>query len=952
MFLQEVAESLYKKYGNELSNLALVFPNKRPSVFFRQHLGALITKPIWSPDLFTIHEFIQLSGNRLSADRLYQSFLLYEAYSEVMLQGGETNISSYERFYSLGEILLNDFTELESNAVAIADVYTNMADLAAIDQGFDYLTEEQKDFLTQFWNNFSVERLSLQKEKFLQLWQKLPAIFERFRVLLEDKNLTTTGTLYRNLVNGTQDNASFMDSYDKVVFIGFNALNRAELQLFARWKESGKAIFYFDTDHHYIDDPLQEAGLFLRRNISLFGNELETGNTINRSDRPIHIISAEGNAAQVRVLPELLKDIPAVMEHPEKVAVFLADENQLIPVLHALPSSLPYVNITMGYGLAQSPVFSLVQTIVRVQESLARHGGKRIYYQPLLQLLQHPYLYEVTDAARLATEINEKSIVSIPAEKWASIEEKRLKMILRPLEKPIELIHMVRHVLEHQATESTEGVVGTLEAQLLTATYYQLNRLEDLLLQFDHPLSLSFIGEILISVLRSLSVPLEGEPLKGLQVMGLLESRGLDFQHIILLNVNEGVLPKKAVAPTFIPDSIRRAYGLSVMENQDAIFAYVFYRLLQKAESVYCLYNNTIDDKSTGEQSRFLTQLEYETAIPVIRKSVQLLVNPQAKPAITIEKDDAILQNLRVYLGQPLTPSAINNYIDCRLKFYFQHVQKIREPESFQDEIDARMLGNILHRAIEYLYLCVAETKSGEQEIVAADIDLMSGKIEWAIGQAFGQELAGDRNHEVEFTGTYKVIAEVIRLYIQEILKQDKAYTPFRIVYMEGKLKQFFPVTVGGEEWRILLGGTIDRVDLKNGVYRIIDYKTGRDKKDIRSVDALFDRNSSDRNKAALQTIIYTHVMQQQVGINKPVNAGLYDVRNMRREGEKFDWRFREQSANGNGVDHLRMNEIITETVERLRPVIEEVFDRRVPFDQTDKIEKCEYCSFRVLCGR
>ena len=950
MFLQEVAADLYTKYGRELSQMVMVFPNKRPSVYFRRHLGNLIDQPMWSPEMLTIHEFIQRSSDKLMADRLLQSFLLYEAYTEQMLAAGDSFTSSYEQFFSLGEILLNDYAELESNCINHPDIYGNMADLAAIDQGLEYLTEEQKDYLRRFWQNFSPDRLSLQKEKFLQLWRRLPAIFQSFGNKLAERNLVTTGNLYRNLVANSHDLPGFLDNYQKIVFIGFNALNRAELQLFRRWQDEGRALFYFDADTHYIQDPLQEAGLFLRRNLELFGNELPVSNTINRTDRAIHQVAAEGNAAQVRTLPQLLDAIPSIKEHPEKVAIFLGDEKQLMPVLHALPDSIPYINITMGYGLSQSPVFSLVQTIIRVQESLQQQGGKRIFYQPLLQLLQHPYLYEVTDAAQLAGDIQNKSLVSIPRERWMHIEEKRIRQALTPVEEPLALLALIRNILEIQATEPATGVVAELEAQLLSATYFQLNRLEDLLRSFHHPLSLAFIGDTLLQLLRAHSVPLEGEPLRGLQVMGLLESRGLDFEHIILLDMNEGVLPKKAAAPTFIPDSIRRAYGLSVMEKQDAIFAYVFYRLLQRSQTVYCLYNSTTNENGAGERSRFLAQLEYETNIPFIRQQVKLDIAPLARPPITIQKDTTIQQTLRKYLSAPLSPSAINTYLECRLRFYFQNVQKIREPESFQEEIDAKTLGTILHAAIEFLYLRLQQEKNGDTMVLPSDTDTLKEWIPWALDRAFAQTLAGDPEHRVDFTGSYKVIRQVIHIYINEVLANDKAYAPFRMRNLESHLDTLLPVKVGEETWNIKLGGIIDRVDEKNGVLRIIDYKTGKDSKDFKGVASLFDRNSRDRNKAVLQTFIYARVLRQQSGL--PVVAGLYDVRNMKKAGAGFDWRFRDTSAGEEGLDHFAIDERVSQTMEQLQPLLEEIFDPQVPFDQTSRVEKCQYCPYSTLCGR
>ncbi|KIC96386.1 PD-(D/E)XK nuclease family protein [Flavihumibacter solisilvae] len=954
MFLKEVAEQLYERFGSKLSDMAIVFPNKRPSVFFRRYLGGQISGPMWSPHLFTIHEFIQLSTSKLPADRLMQSFLLFNAYSEVMQASGSGATTDYERLFSLGEILLNDYTELESNVVSIADVYSNMASLAAIDSGFDYLSDEQKEFLQRFWSSFSTERLSRQKEKFLHLWQKLPAIYQRFAELLEQRGLTNTGTIYRDLVAGRNDTPGFADAYDKIIFVGFNAFNRAELQMLTKWKQAGKALFYFDADIHYLEDSRQEAGLFLRNNLQQFGNEMEASNSIRQSTKPINIIAAEGNAAQVRLLPQLLKQFPTLNSQPERIAVFLSDENQLMPVLHAIPDEVSQVNVTMGYSLSHSPLFSLVQAIIRVQESLAQHNGKRVYYQYLLQVLQHPYLHDNKESQALVTEINKRSLISIPAERWMHIADKRLQLILQPVEKSAMLIQLIKSVLEIQAAAPTDNALGILDNQLITSAYFQLNRLEDLLGQFSYALSLPFMGSLVLQVLRSVNVALEGEPLKGLQIMGLLESRGLDFDHIILLNVNEGVLPGKAAAPTFIPDSIRRAFGLSVMEKQDAIFAYVFYRLLQRSKTVHSLYNSTVDDNSTGEPSRFLAQLEYETDIPIRKDTVDIRVNPEARQPIVIPKDDNIMQRLGQYKGNLLSPSAINNYLECRLRFYFQHLMRIREPEGFLDEIDARMLGNILHRAIQYLYERLAESKAMNKSVTVTDIETMAGWTGWAVDRAFSQEIARDPEQPIDYTGSYRVIREVISVYVNEVLVHDKTYAPFTVRQLEKDVYTTVTVNPNGKEWKIRLGGIIDRVDIKNGVYRIIDYKTGKDKKEFKTVEELFGRETKERNKAALQTFIYSYILRQQFSQAVPVVAGLYDVRNMRKEGLAFDWRFKVQQGKGNqvAVDHDRMDEIIGETLPLLQSVIEEIFDENIPFDQTAITDRCQYCPYQTICGR
>lgn len=965
-FVAKVARHLYQEYQGDISEFAIIFPNKRPAVYFRQELGKLIDQPIWSPDIFTIHEFIQQSTTQLPADRLLCSFLLYEAYDEIMsvVTG---SVVSYERFYPLGEILLNDFTELESNVISISDLYTNMAELAALDQRVDYLTDEQLNYLKGFWKNFSLHRISQQKERFLQLWKNLPAIFESFREKLKSRGLITTGMVYRSLVAGDYEKQDFLSQWRKLVFVGFNALNRAELQFLQKWQEEGRAIFYFDTDEHYINDPLQEAGRFLRRNLGLFKNQLPTENAINRSERPVHVIRAEGNAAQVRLIPALLEELPGVRESPEDTAILLSDENQLMPVLHALPDWVDTVNITMGYGLKQSPLYSLIDKLVAIQESLQKTEGRAVYFQPLLQLVQHPYLYRLKDSEMLAEKIQQQSLLNIDSSHWAEITEPILKKALSPVQEPMELFQTVREILELQMQAAPTLNLGSIDAELITAAYLQLNRLEDLLRGVNQELSLGFVGEILLQVLQSLTVPLEGEPLKGLQIMGLLESRALDFKNLILLNVNEGVLPKKAVAPTFIPDSIRRAFGLSVIENQDSIFAYVFYRLLQRSERVYCLYNITVDEKGAAEQSRFLTQLEYETNIPIIRKNIHIDLHSKAKDPIVIRKDETVMKSLRGYRSEKkmLSPSAINTYLECRLQFYFRQVQGIKEPDEIAEEIAPNILGNMLHRSIEFLYNALAEKKSNNL-VEPEDIDWLHTQVDQYICEAFAQELAQDRKQTIDYTGTLRVVEEVVRTYVKEILKQDKRYAPFHLVAQEARITRPYRFEVNGESWTIYLGGFIDRVDFKDGVYRIIDYKTGGDKKDFRNLESLFERDRGDRNKAALQTIIYSDLLRQELEhpgltpilkrIDSPgaplnIAAGLYDVRSMRKDGDEFDWRFQNLSTKSR-LDHYLMPEAGQTAMTLLGQTIEEIFDPNQVFDQTSRQEKCEYCPYQVICGR
>ncbi len=950
-FLYEVAENLYRRFGTDLARVAIVFPNKRPAIYLRKWLGELIEQPLWSPPMMTVHEFILSSTNRLPADRLVQRFLLFEAYEEVFAAAGEPYNNRFEDFFHFAEILLNDFTELEANRAPIGDVYANIRAMGEMTMGLDYLTEEQQRYLERFWTSFSVSRLSHQQEKFLRLWEKLPAVYERFAGKLRESGLVDTGTAYRLLADGLQENKTFDAEYKHIAFVGFNALNRSELAIFNRYKETGKGLFFFDADRHYLDDPLQEAGRFLRRNLALFGNELEAGDRIRHAKKKMEIISVDGDAAQVSLVPQLLATIDDLHTQPEKTAVLLADESQLLPLLHTLPAGVR-VNITMGFELKRSVIYPLVTAYLQFCESTTPQSAA-VYYEPVFRLLEHPWLQQHEPAAKLCRRLQKEGALRVSLAELQE-EDALLRKIFTPVTQPLALFEGIRYLLQWWAGRPDKEAQTAMLLQLSAAAWQQLNRLEGLLEKFSHRLSTGFVAETIRLGLSSLSVPLEGEPLEGLQVMGLLESRGLDFEQFILLQANDGILPKRAAAPTFLPDSIRRAYQLSVLENQDSIFAYVFYRLLQRSVQSWITYNALVTDQSTGEPSRFLAQLAYETTLQPERKQVAIPLKAYWKEAITIEKTAPVMALLNRFSNREskMSPSAFNTYLDCRLKFYFQYLAQIKEPDEFLTDPDSRTVGNIFHKTLEILYARLAG-QGGNGQVDKAGIALLREWLPEAVGQAFAAELTQKTDTAFPFSGSLLVLREIIAGYVKKVLDVDEHYAPFAQESLEREIMMQVPITVSGRRETIWMGGYIDRVDLKEGVYRIVDYKTGMDDKNIPSVESLFDRGNTRRNKAALQTFIYARIWRQGEAPETALETGLYDVRAIGKTPAGFSWQF---VFKGNGapekIDHRSFAPLEDEIWGKVTEVLEEIYNPFVPFDQTILVEKCERCAYNKLCGR
>ncbi|MCA0398978.1 MAG: PD-(D/E)XK nuclease family protein [Bacteroidetes bacterium] len=951
-FLYEVAEHAYKRFGKDLSRVAFVFPNKRPAIYLRKWLGELIEEPIWSPPMMTIHEFIFSSTHRLPADKLVSRFLLFEAYEEVFSEANEPYNNRFEDFFNFSEILLNDFTELEANGASIGDVYANLRAMGELSAGLDYLTEEQQRYLERFWSSFSIHRMSRQQEKFIRLWEKLPAIYNRFSEKLAKQGLIDTGTAYRALAAGQHDKTDFDAAYSHIAFVGFNALNQSEQKIFTNYKEAGRALFYFDADLHYIDDPLQEAGRFIRRNLQLFGNELAAGDTIRSSKKRIEVLMVEGDAAQAGLVPQLLAEIEDLKTHPEKTALLLADESQLEPVLQSLPPGIK-VNITMGYALKRSVIYPLVLAYLKYAVGAAQQQNKYVFYEPVFQLLEHPWLQAYEPAVALRKQLQQEVSIRIPVSALLATGDPLLQKIFTPLTDPMALFDGIRNLLQWWSGAGNKARQTDMLRQLATAAWQQLNRLEGLLSTFSQHLSIGFVADTIQMSLFSLSVPLEGEPLEGLQIMGLLESRGLDFEQYILLQVNDGILPKRSAAPTFLPDSIRRAYQLSVLENQDSIFAYVFYRLLQRSSRAWMTYNTLVTDQSTGEPSRFLAQLAYETKMDLVKKQVSIPLKAYWKEAIQVEKTEPVLGLLKRFTNvhKKLTPTAINNYLDCRLKFYFSQLAEIKEPEVFLTELDAKTVGTIFHRVLENLYTDLVTQKKREK-VDKADIQYMRAQLPTALDKAFSEVLTGTDKPFV-FSGSFLVLREIIASYAKKVLAVDEVYAPFSLVSMERQLAVQVPITVSGKKEMIWLGGYVDRIDWKEGVYRIIDYKTGADERKIQSIASMFDRENPQRNKAALQTLVYAWVLQREEREKISVETGIYDVRAMGKSPEDFSWQFvLKETGTPEKIDHLAFAQYEAAIWEKLMEVIVEIFDPSIPFNQTNLVEKCVHCAYNKLCSR
>lgn len=964
-FLQEVAQDLYNRLGDQLKDTAVIFNNKRPVSYMQQHLARVIGKPFWSPSFFTIQEFLSLSSSTQVADHYIQFFTLFQQYNLLLEQEGIQPIRP-DAFYSTSQTILNDFEQIDTEVVAAEELFSELEDIAVIQHQFQHLTGEQQAFLEQFWASFSAGKQQAQQEQFIRMWRRMPKLYNGFYQALNNQGFSTRGQIYRKLSEQNADIPDFTTAYQQIALVGFNALSKAESIVFKRWQDEGKALFYFDTDAYYMNDPIQESGLFLRSNIERTGliNALGADKAYIKSNpKTINVYRTQGRTAQAKILQTSLNDHYPLLkqaDHSGKIAIILADEQLLFPVLQTIPSFFPDdsgqplpVNVTMGYPLMASGIYGLADLWLTVQNQLAVKGKDTVYYREAEGFFSHP-LAAVPETVRsgIQKQILDGQLVEVPQQLLTgSGELASLFFMTMPsgLASIRSLYDIFETILYRQAAE---GILKHTDSDLLTSFLKELNRLSDGLTTFAADISSSFVLALVRKALQSISVPLMGEPLHGLQVMGLLESRALDFEHVYILGTSEGVLPKSSSRHSFIPDSIRRVYGLPVPENQDAISAYMFYRLLQRSSSISLVYNAQPDETNPGEPSRFLRQLEFESGYDFkYFDHIQDMALEQ-RPSFNIAKEGEVLHKLNQYLdaqgpyAKKISATALTTYMNCPIQFFYRYIAGIKEPEKLAENLEANSVGSILHLVMEKFY---QELKQQNPQITRERITAHRGTVPDLCKKSFIEVMYASADaDQMALKGMQLVILAIIERYVNVILDHDEQQSPFYLMELENKSDYVisYPIQVKGEIRNVRLYGIIDRVDQREGVTRIVDYKTGSDELGYTSLDDLFVRDSKNTNKAMVQTLFYTFIYEQ-VHKKTAVEPNLYVVRNINKEGTVFKEGKTKTLLQAEDLENRKKG-----FAEHLTIKLEEVFNTKVPFFHTELIENCAYCPYITICGK
>ena len=929
-------------------------------MFFNEHLASQSDHPIWSPAYVSISELFQQLSDQKLGDPIRLVCELYKIFRE------ETKSEeSLDDFYFWGELLISDFDDVDKNLVDADKLFANLQDLKNIMDDFDFLDKEQEEAIRQFFQNFSIEKHTKLKEKFISLWDKLGDIYRSYRSQLASLGIAYEGMLYRNVIEALDTNAL---RYDKYVFVGFNVLNKVETRFFSLLQEAGKALFYWDYDLFYTRLPQQrhEAGEFILRNLEKFPNELpETVFDCLRYPKKVRFISSPTENAQARYLPEWVRDTLLNKDLQEKPceekenAVVLCNESLLLPVLHSIPSEVKNVNITMGFPLAQTPVYSFINAVVELQTTGYHSETGRYSYDTVQAVLKHPYTRQISLKAEplereltktnrfypLPTELKQDDFLSLLFTPRSGIRAICLYII--------ELLKEVSTLYRQESEQ--DDIFNQLYRESLFKSYTMVNRLLNLIENGELQIRIDTLKRLLSRILNAANIPFHGEPAIGMQVMGVLETRNLDFRNLIMLSLNEGQLPKSSGESSFIPYNLRKAFGMTTIEHKNAVYAYYFYRLIQRAENVTLVYNTSSDGLNRGEWSRFMLQFLVEWPHDISREFLEAGQSPQSSRDICIEKTPEILNRLRnTYNFESnskafaLSPSALNAYLDCRLRFYYRYVAGLKTPDEVSAEIDSALFGTIFHRSAELAY---GDLSANGKEIRKEDLERLlrdDVRLQGYVDRAFKEEFFHvDLNERPEYNGVQLINSKVIGSYLRQLLRNDLQYAPFSMAGMEKKVQEEVTVNTPESPIKIRIGGTIDRMDCKGDTLRIVDYKTGGSPKTPTNIEQLFTP-AEGRPNYIFQTFLYATIMSRQQSL-KVAPALLY-IHRAANENYSPVIEMGEPRKPKIPVNNFAFFE--DEFRERLQTLLEEIFGNETPFTQTENTKVCEYCDFRALCKR
>ena len=949
-FLKYVAEDLYNRYGNDMSNIVVIFPNRRASLFLNKELVSLAS-PIWVPQYTTISDLFASQSKLFVADQLKLICELYKAFVTVT-----KTEETLDNFFGWGQTMLSDFDDIDKSMCDAKALFSN---LSALEEMTDdsYLTEKQRKTLERFFSTFRERKKDGLKERFINLWDAMAATYDTFRNNLKAQQLAYEGMMYREVAESEEI------SFDAqcYAFVGFNALTEVERRVFKNIKKTGRALFYWDYDTAYMPDIANDEqeytdspGIFIRRYLSDFPNALNKNDEIFsclNKEKYIKFVSATTETIQAEYIPLWLKENNRI-KAAHKTAIVMCDETLLPSVILNLPEEADKLNVTLGFPLGNTPVFSLIHNLADLYLFGTDAQHKRLKLRYVNKVLLHPYSkYISPESNSLCQYLNSHGIFFPKPEDLSRDDNLTMLFGINTASDEnngsgqeteqilIWMINIIKII-------ATSGVTEQMFQESVFRTYLVLNRLLTLYHNGDLSVTPITLVRLINNIMKSTTIPFHGEPAEGIQIMGVLETRNIDFQHLLILSCNDKKMPKGVDAQTFIPQLLRKAFNLTTTERRTAIYSYYFNSMMQRCQDITICYNNSTEGSNTGEMSRYMLQtlVDYPEKVEQYTLSSNLTMVRTMKEPIRKDSDMLERQSSRSYLS----PTAINRYIACQKKFFYSNIAGIREEDNMEDDKpDARMFGNIFHLAAQMMYEELLPNGILTEEIIKNAIKDKQG-LEEIVDRAFDKELYNDnegkRHHVV--SGINLLNKEIIVTYLKQLLEADLRVAPLEV---KGHEKDVFNImSVNGKN--IKVGGRIDRIDIINGnQMRVVDYKTGKgEAKPQDSIDDIFDKEKIKKNHSDyfLQAMLYSIILSEDKTHNPhhlPVSPALHFIQN---------------SANKDYVSTLKLcKEYVTdvaaykdEFMPHIQEILAEIFDASIPFSPTEDPKTCEYCEYQNLC--
>ena len=941
-FLEEVVDYTFRKY-DDIRNLKIIFPNRRAGLYFQKALSKKTNKAMWSPKVLTMEEFVQGYVDIKISDEVSDNILLNHYLFQITQKYQDKDLlNSFEKFYYWGQILINDFDDIDQSLKDESKIFKSIKDQKEIDETFQFLDKENFESIKSFWKKF-FPKMSSNQKSFHETWKILLKIYREFKKTLIKNKIAYKGLVYKEFLQSIS--SLDINKKNKYLFVGFSSLTNAEKEIIKYFIKKYSSMAFWDFDRYYYNDIDQEAGDSFREfsedNIlnSTFPDSIP--NNFEEVEKKLYSIGVGSQVGQAKILGNiLLKKSREINFDQDKVLVLLPNENLLFPVLNTIPDSINNINVTMGFPLSETPLFNMIHLIVKVHKnSFKRDLQTCNYFKDILELISHPYIYQYDKQGSnsLISDLNDRKIIYV-SHKYLSEFSEILKYIFDSKSSLLEILKNVSSLIYNNSNE-----LGKLDKEYIRLFLDIIDRIENINIDFK---SFEVLSKLLTQILKITKIPFSGEPLSGLQIMGVLESRNLDFDDVYILNMNEGEFPKNKLNISFIPFNIRKAFNLKTIDVMDRVYSYLFYRVIQRAKNITFIYNKNADFNSKGEISRYINQLNNESNYQVKDLSVTDKIGIVNHSKLIIPKTNNLLDKIRkrFYDDGYLSPSGVKDYMDCSLRFYYKYLANIKQLAPYSENIGKPEFGKITHNALELVYNDVLNNKQ-ENVIEKNDFLKIKAGISGSISKVIKKHFRLNNKNEFIPEGNNIILIEIIKDYMSKVISFDEKYAPFKILNLEGDKKSGFIKKYNlSKKNKVNISGFIDRIDEKNNKIRIIDYKTGGDSRITKDVKSLFSKDKKERNDALFQLLFYSLLVKNSRDKCLSITPGLINIRQVKNKIS--DIRI---IINKKKIDNVLP--LLDEFEKHLKGKINEIFDDKIPFTQNDDKEECKYCPYKNMCS-